>query len=262
MPPLPVVRWLLIINFAVFCLQNIFSWMGKNAFDAYLALSGNGIAHWFLWQFFTYMFLHADVFHLLFNLLGLYFFGNEVESAIGSKRFIRMYLLGGLVGGFLWYAFNFHHHAVMVGASGAIYAVIIAFATLYPNRPITLLVFFVLPVTLLAKYLAIVVVAISVLYSMSTVDHVAHLAHLGGMGVGYLFIKSLGTSIPWFSWLKFLKRHHSTPPSMEVLRSKTKKDEFIQEQIDPILDKIAQQGIQSLSREERRLLNEAKDRLP
>ena len=262
MHPLPVVRWLLIINAAIFCLQEILGWAKITVFDDLFALSGQGISHWFLWQFFTYMFLHADVFHLLFNMLMLYFFGNEVESAIGSKRFIRMYILGGLVGGLLWYAFNFHHDTPMVGASGAIYAVIIAFATLYPNRPVTLLVFYVLPVTLLAKYLAIAAVAVSVLYSVSAVGHVAHLAHLGGMGVGYLFIKSLEASTPWFSQLKFWKRYRSEPSPKGVLQSKILKDEFIQEEIDPILDKIAKEGIQSLSREERRLLNEAKDRLP
>lgn len=264
MRPTPVIQWLLIIHFAVFCLQCIFDWMGNPLFQNLFELYTPAIRRGCLWQFFTYMFLHGNVWHLLFNLLALYFFGVEVESAMGSRRLLWMYLTGGLVGGIFWYLFNYNHIAAMVGASGAIYAVIIAFATLYPDRPITLLVFFVLPITLLAKYLAIAVVAISILFSMSGGgDHIAHLAHLGGAAVGYIFVR-FNFNIPswrfplprWFRW---------KPGNLTGFFRKTsdpkRNEEFLKEQIDPILDKIAEHGIQSLTPKERRLLEEAKDRL-
>ena len=216
-----------------------------------------------IWQFFTYMFLHSNIVHLLFNLLMLYFFGSDVESALGSKRLLCMYFLGGITGGLLWYVFNIHSPVPMVGASGAIYSVVIAFGTLYPNRPITLLLFFVLPVTLLAKYLAIGTVVLSLLYLMSEKGgDVAHLAHLGGMAVGYLYVKWAGftPTSSWFQWPKYPSPRN--PSHLRILPSPLKKEEFMEQRIDPILDKIAEHGIQSLTREERRLLDEAKDRLP
>lgn len=261
MRPMPAVKWLLIIHFIIFCLQKVFDLLGSPFFD-YLQLTSWGVQHHFYWQFFTYMFLHAGVLHLLFNLLMLYFFGNEVETAIGSRRFLQMYILGGIVGGLLWYGFNFHSPRGIVGASSAVYSVVIAFATLYPNRPITLLLFFILPVTLLAKYWAIVVVALSILFSIDGgSDGIGHLAHLGGIAVGYFFIKAL-TNDRWrfrIQWPKM--KSNSVSKKISKLYSPVKKDEFIQQRIDPILDKIAEHGIQSLTQEERRLLNEAKDRL-
>ncbi len=266
MHPTPVVKWLLIINFVIFCLQNIFEWMGNDLFQTLFQLATPAIHQGYFWQFFTYMFLHGGVWHLLFNLITLYFFGIEVEATLGSKRLLQMYLLGGLVGGLFWYIFNNNQPAAMVGASGAIYAIVIAFATLYPNRPITLLIFFVFPVTLLAKYLAIGVVAASILISISGESrNIAHLAHLGGAAVGYLFVKILAGDSRWFPRLRWpWPRKHSPPSSFRprMIPFSNQKDEFIQQRIDPILDKIAEQGIQSLTPEERRLLDQAKDRLP
>jgi len=265
MRPTPVVKWLLILNFAFFCLQGIFAFISNPMFQAFLQLSAAGVKQGCLWQFFTYMFLHAGPLHLIFNLLMLYVFGNEVEYEIGPRKFLQMYLLGGVVGGMLWFLFNFNNPVPMIGASGAIYAVIIAFGTLFPDRPITLLLFFVLPVTMLARYWAIVAVGISVVFLMSSdQDNVAHLAHLGGMAVGYLFIKALHHSwrMPRLNLtktfdssknLRLVKRQ----PSESVLET-----DFISKKIDPILDKIAEHGINSLTREERKLLEEAKDRLP
>ena len=269
--PTPAVRWLLIINCGVFCLQQLFGLVRGNPFESFFQLAamdnrGIDIRHGCLWQFFTYMFLHGSVLHLLFNLIPLYFFGNEMEATMGSRRFLQMYFLGGVVGGLIWYLFNFDSMVPMVGASGAIFAVMIAFAMVYPHRPITLLVFFVLPITLRARTMVVGTVVISVLYLISGENGgVAHLAHLGGAAVGYLYIKAMG-SPGWASFFArpFLRRSQRTSSSshLKVLNPPPmKKEEFIEQQIDPILDKIARHGIQSLTREERRLLDEARDRL-
>ena len=263
--PLPAVRWLLITNTATFFLKEILELFGFNFFSTLFQLSAAGIQQGYFWQLVTYMFLHASVLHLFLNLFMLYFFGNEVEATFGSKRFLKLYFVGGVVGGFLWLAFNFHRpHFIVVGASGAIYAVVTAFATLYPNRPITLLLFFILPITILAKYLAFSMLAISVLYSIHQEGNdVAHLAHLGGIIVGYLFVKISESSFSFPKWKDFKQHLFTRSPrsSPKILKSPLGKEEFIQKQIDPILDKIAKCGIQSLTPEERRLLEEAKDRL-
>jgi membrane associated rhomboid family serine protease len=263
--PTPVVLWLIIINFAVFCIQKILGHFAPGLVETFFALSGSGIRHGFIWQFLTYAFLHGDVFHVLMNLLILYFFGNEVEATLGPKKFLQLYFSSALVAGLIWFlVFSWQNDYLLLGASGAVYAVVIAFATMFPDRPITLLIFFVLPLTLLAKYLAIGIVAISVMYVFSGFEAakgggIAHLAHLGGMAMGYIFIKALNHDFlfPKFSWPK----RKPSNPNLHILKTPEQHDEFIQKQIDPILDKIAAKGMQSLSAEERRILKEAKDRL-
>ena len=275
MRPTPVVKWLLILNFGIFCLQGIFFLIGNPAFQDFfqlctgVPLSGAGTAplgarQGCLWQFFTYMFLHAGPLHLIFNLLMLYIFGNDVETELGSRHFLRMYLLGGLIGGLLWYVFNFHKPQAMVGASGAIYAVVIAYATLFPNRPLTLFIF-IFPVTLLARYWAIVAVAVSAAFLLSwSGGGVAELAHLGGMAVGYLYLKAFNSSwsLPRFPLASSFHSKSHLRGLSRAIPLPTSREDFMSKKIDPILDKIAEQGINSLTREERRLLEEAKDRLP
>jgi membrane associated rhomboid family serine protease len=268
MRPTPVVKCLLIANAVVFGLYvlsiligRISGWTGFGIVWSYLALSPSHIQIGCLWEIVTYMFLHADVWHIIFNLFGLYFFGNEVESTLGSKRFTQLYFLAGIVGGLAWLFFNFQSPGSTIGASGAVYGVIIAFATLYPNRPVSLFPF---PIVIPAKYLAVGVVLISVFSSiLDSSGGVADLAHLGGAAFGYIFVKAY-SGATWFSILDKLKLRRKPRlrnVTLEVYRSPVKKDEFMRQQIDPILDKIAEHGIQSLTREERKLLDEAKDRL-
>lgn len=268
MRPTPVVKCLLIANAVVFGLyvlsvlvSRISGWTGSEIVWSYLALSPSHIRIGCLWEIVTYMFLHADVMHIFSNLLMLYFFGIEVESTLGSKRFTQLYFLSGIVGGLVWLSFNFQSLGSTIGASGAIYGVTIAFATLYPNRPISLFPF---PIIIPAKYLAVGAVLISVvLLILDRGGGIAHLAHLGGAAFGYFFIKAYSGSA-WFSILDKLKLRRKPKlrnVTLEVYRSPVKKDEFMRQQIDPILDKIAEHGIQSLTREERKLLDEAKDRL-
>lgn len=261
--PTSAVKWLLIVNFAVFLLQQVFRAMDNQLFATFLMLSAPKVREGCLWQFATYMFLHGSVIHLLLNLLMLYFFGNEVEFALGPKHFLGIYFGGGILGGLTWFAFNFHTATSMVGASGAVYAVAIAFAALYPRRPITLLVFFVLPITLLARQWAIVAVALATLFSISDDGgNIAHLAHLGGMAVGWLYVRRLTTpksaATPW-------PPRRAAPRGADAETGATlpglRKSDYIARRVDPILDKIAEHGIQSLTREERRILDEAKDRL-
>jgi membrane associated rhomboid family serine protease len=266
---MPCVKWLIIINVVVFIVQALFHYSQETGFkyffvfDALFSLSPKGISEGFVWQFLTYMFLHVDPWHLIFNMLGLFFLGNEVEATLGPKRFLQIYLLSGLVGGVAWYLSVLGQTgAALQGASGCVFGVVAAFATLYPNRPITMLLFFVLPLTILAKYLAIFYVLSSVLYLVTSTREIAHLAHLGGLAVGFFYIKAMA-SPGWQPRIKWLSKARPTVISKKVepFRSPLRKDEFMKKQIDPILDKIAESGIHSLTKEERKLLDEAKDRL-
>jgi membrane associated rhomboid family serine protease len=258
-----VTNLLICINVTVFFVQLLCDVFRLPAFVDLFALSGSQAMRGFVWQPLTYMFLHADVWHILFNMLMLWFFGREVEYFIGPKYFTRLYFFGGLAGAALWLAFNFSTGAYVIGASGAVLACVIAFATLFPDREITLLLFFVLPVTMRAKYLAIGTVLISVALLLSGGGgNVAHLAHLGGAALGYIYIKHLGYGATprWLLWFQSvsekLKPHRR--PTPEQLSD----EEYMQKVVDPILDKIAREGIHSLTRRERKILEAAKDHLP
>ena len=255
-----VIQFIIVLNVVVFFFQLIGNAVKLPYLEQFLALSADGLRRGFLWQPLTYMFLHYDIWHILVNMLFLWFFGKEVEYFIGPKHVTRLYLGAGIAGAALWLLFNFNSAASVLGASAAVLGCVIAFATLFPDRDVTLLVFFVLPVTLRAKYLALIVIAFDIVPLLhGTATSVAHLAHLGGAAFGYLYIKQLGygTTPRWLLWLQDITgrmkpRPLPTPRNMSS-------EEFIREQVDPILDKIAREGMQSLTRRERKILESAKD---
>ncbi len=256
-----VTHFLIYVTAAVFVGQLICGLFRWPVMEDIFAMSAPQLMRGFVWQPVTYMFLHADFWHILVNLLMLWFFGREVEYFIGPKYFTRLYFLGGLCGAALWLAFNFDSTVPVLGASAAVLACVIAFATLFPNRDVTLLVFFILPVTLRAKWLALICVAIDLAPVLThQVTRVAHLAHLGGALLGYLYIKSLGYGTPprWLHWWQSLKETLRPRRGTRAERRLSRED-FIREQVDPILDKISREGMQSLTRQERKILESAKD---
>lgn len=139
------------------------------------------------WQFFTYMFAHGSITHILFNMLGLFFFGAAVEQRMGSNEFVLFYLLSGILAGlasFLIYVVTGSYNVYLLGASGAVYAVLLAYATYYPDS--TVYVMGILP--LKAPVLVVVFTALAVfsqIFSVST--GVAHLTHLAGFVFAYLY---------------------------------------------------------------------------
>ena len=257
--------WLTAIVFIGQLVCDLFRWellsdygAPVSALSFIFGLNGERFAHGVIWQPVTYMLLHNGIWHILINLLMLWVFGREVEYFIGPKAFSRLYIFAGLLGGALWLAFNFTNNSPLVGASAAVLGCVIAFATLFPERELTFLVFFVFPVTLRAKYIALIAIAFDVAPLLThQTTNVAHLAHLGGAAVGYVYIKSLGYGAPphWLIWLRNLTpRRYPKPKPAAMTR-----EQFIRNEIDPILDKISREGIQSLTRQERKILESAKD---
>jgi membrane associated rhomboid family serine protease len=164
-----------------------------------------------IWQPFTYMFQHGGLFHLLFNMLALWMFGVELERLWGTRFFARFYLICGLgaaattmLVSFLPFRFaEAIYESVTVGASGAVYGLLAAFAMAYPNRPIYLYFLFPIP----ARVFVIIVGAISFLSSVSDPrGGIAHATHLGGLAVGYLYLAGrrgrLASSVrsQWLRW--------------------------------------------------------------
>lgn len=159
----------------------------------YLGLVPTLVLHQFwVWQLVTYMFLHGGIFHILFNMLALWMFGAELERIWGTRYFLKFYFVTGIGAGaltvlFSLLPFEFAHQvqgSVIIGASGAIYGLLLAYAMYFPDRPILMIVFWV-P----AKLCVAILGAIALLTSLSEAGGVANATHLGGLLVGYLFLK-------------------------------------------------------------------------
>ncbi len=191
------VKWLLIVNIGVFVLNFIAVQAGAGAFFNHFALVPAAVVHFFaIWQLFTYMFLHDPYgfTHILFNMLTLYMFGVDLERRWGSKRFLQFYFTCGVGAGICVVLANLlfgNMNGRTIGASGAIYGLLMAFGMLYPDR--TLLFSFLFPIK--AKYFVMILGAIAFLSSISASDSgVSHVAHLGGMIFGYIYLRSYSPS--------------------------------------------------------------------
>ncbi len=155
-----------------------------------LALSSYGVRQFKLWQFVTYLFLHGGFAHIFFNMWALYLFGNHVLARLGDRRFLTLYFLSGLSGALLWLLFNWGSQAQVIGASGAVFGVIMAAAMFYPNMQI-MLIFPPLQMTL--KSLVVIFAIIQILGELlSSRGGIAYLAHLGGFLSAYVYIRMLG----------------------------------------------------------------------
>jgi len=143
--------------------------------------------NYFLWQLFTYIFLHGGFSHILFNLLALWMFGGELENYWGSKKFLWYFLYCGIGAGICTVLFtpDIYQRIPVIGASGAIYGILLAFGWLFPNRPI--LIYFLFPIP--AKYFVIIFGLIEFFSSMGgSGGGVAHLTHLGGLVFGFFYM--------------------------------------------------------------------------
>ncbi len=277
----PVIKMLLILNTAVFVLYwfiGSFRIDGvplQLAFDYYLGLMPLGHGFW-PWQLITYQFMHANFMHLLFNMVfGLWMFGMEVENTWGAKKFLIFYLTCGVVAGIsqLILAPILEPAQTLgptVGASGAVFGVLVAFGMMFPDRYIFL--YFLVP--LKAKYFVLILIALGV-WSVGGTDNVANLAHLGGALAGYLYmlydLKGFKLRARVRSMQNpFAAREKRESPQyqdvveakvFDIREAKTDDRSDLQKRIDEILDKISQSGYQSLTEEEKKILFEASKKL-
>ena len=158
-----------------------------------------------IWQLATYMFLHGGIFHIVFNMLALWMFGAELERIWGSRDFLKFYFVTGIGAGALTVLFSTLpfgfaqqvQHSIVIGASGAIYGLLLAYALYFPDRPIYM--YFVFPIP--AKVFVAIMGAIAFFSSLSELGGTANATHLGGLLVGYLYLK--GTRIHPLSELKY-----------------------------------------------------------
>lgn len=178
----PIIKKLVILMLAVFLLQMVVT----SRFNTYLGLVP--ILVWkkfFLWQLFTYIFLHGGISHLLFNLLALWMFGGELENLWGSAKFLRYFFFCGIGAAICTVVLSPYQFIPVIGASGAIYGILLAFGWLFPNRLIYIYFLFPIP----AKYFVILFGLIEFFSSLGgTGGGVAHLTHLGGLFFGLIYM--------------------------------------------------------------------------
>ncbi len=263
-------RGLILANVALFVVQMILERWVEFPVDRYFYLSLEGLKEGYLFQLVTYQFLHdsrsAFPLHLLFNMLCLWLMGREVERILGPSRFLRLYFLAGVSGGVLqvllallpWF-----EDSPMVGASAAIFGIFACYARLFPDRRITVLLAFVLPVTFRGRTILWMAAGLAVFGILFMGDgQIAHGGHLGGLLGGALYAGSLlkGGSRP-SGWLDFAKAVPRTPRRRDPRPARPASGDFVSRDIDPILEKISDKGIQSLTEEEREILRQAGDRI-
>ncbi len=253
-PWTPAVRALIIINALVFLAQAALS---GTAFTSLLGLQVPDVfTRLRLWQPFTYMFLHGGLLHIAFNLFALWMFGCEVEAVMGTRAFTFYYLLTGWGAGWCVAGLGLlaGEHSLTIGASGAIFGVLMAYGILFAERTLTLLVFFVLPVQMRAKTMVLLFGILEFVAGVGNVlGQVSHLAHLSGLGVGYLYFLLTRPELArrftfwqdiklWWQGRRLRKTSSRDDPELYV---------------DEILEKISRRGISSLSPREREILAEA-----
>jgi membrane associated rhomboid family serine protease len=184
--------FLIIANILVFGIQYFF----PGVVEPYLALYSSKVAHGWVWQLFSYMFLHGSPTHLIFNMIGLYFFGTQIERRTGTKEFLLFYLLCGTLAGLFSIVFySIAGPSVPIqGASGAIYALLLAFAAFFPGE--TVLIWGILPVKA-----PIMVLGYAVIEILSQIlplrSGVAHLTHLSGFAVAWIYFLVRYGINPW-----------------------------------------------------------------
>lgn len=183
------VKWIIILNVAIF----VISMFVSSSFAFYFGLIPEQVLErgW-LWQLVTYMFLHAGPMHILFNMLGVWMFGVELERRWGTTFFVKYYAVAGIGGGLTFILVSLlpfaatapAYQTITIGASGALFGLLLAYAIYWPERPILLLIFFV-P----AKIFVMIYGALALLNTFQPSRGIADAAHLGGMIFGYLYLK-------------------------------------------------------------------------
>ncbi len=285
--------WFLGALVLVYVLQEIARvWFRSDFLVDFGALRGDSLRSGHLWSLLSYAVLHGSLSHLLFNGLGLFFLGRALQEDLGGARLAQLTLVGAIGAAIAWAGVNFQRQGYLVGASGVAMAYLAVFACLHPRRPITLLLFFVLPVTILPIWMATLFGGIELMGLLfkelpyqGSLYGVAHSAHLGGLAAGWLYHRFVlapvpsGTSIETPAW--FRRRADKPAPHYKVNlppaaarperttasgpasapASTTADSAAIRAEVDRILDKINLQGFGALTAEERRTLDDARRHL-
>ena len=247
------IKILVSVNFGIYLLQSL---AGKEEvfFRLFGLVPSVFLSELMLWQPFTYMFFHAPFYssvgisHILLNMLGLWVFGRELEQAWGKKKFLKYYFITGIGSGLITYFFQMSSDNPVIGASGAVYGILLAYGILYPNR--MLYIWGLIPVK--SMWLVIIMGAIAFFGLLGNSDGISHVTHISGMLIGYILLKK-----KW-SWrgIWFSIRKKTIEFQVQRHEEKVIKNNMIQKDVDSLLEKIQKVGFSGLSDEEQSKLYE------
>ena len=280
--------WLLSAMIAGFLLQVILgsSWLSGagDRLENLFALTIPAFEHAWIWTLFTHSLLHSTsfIFHIVVNALALYFLGRELIPMMGTRRFLGLYVVATVVGGLAWLAAHWQFGSgQLIGATAAIDALFVVFACFLPNKPLNFLLFFVFPITIKPKHIAVVLAGADLfallVYELPGVKlpfdmEVASSAHLGGMLTGLFYYRFVHNAA-WFNpedrpdvelprWIRRGRKAESATSALGATAAPPQSSpQDIRAEVDRILDKINSQGFGALTPEEKRVLDEAKHSL-
>jgi len=235
------IKILISVNFVIFILQTLsrsetlffplFGLVPKLVWSAKM-----------IWQPVTYMFFHGGVWHVLINMFVLWMFGSELERFWGKTKFLRFYFITGVGSGLVTMLFDIQSTTPIVGASGAVYGVLLAYGLTYPNR--TVYLYGIIPIKSIWFVLGIGFIAF--MSSFDNMSQISHMTHLSGMIIGYLMLKK---PIQW-SGFWFQLRKKTLEYKIQKEEQRVTQQFQVEQDINQILDKINQGGFDSLTKEE------------
>ena len=235
------IKILVSVNFGIFLLQTIARTEGM-FFPLFGLVPKLVWSEFMLWQPFTYLFFHGSIWHVLINMFVLWMFGSELERLWGKEHFLKFYFVTGVGAGLVTMIFGLNSMTPIVGASGAVYGVLLAYGLTYPNR--TVYLYGIIPIKSLWFVIGIGVIAF--MSSFDNVSQISHLTHLSGMMIGYLMLKRPVR----FNDLWFTIRKRTLEYKIKHEEKKVSQHQAIEREIDRILDKINREGFDSLTEEE------------
>jgi membrane associated rhomboid family serine protease len=235
------IKVLISINFGIFILQTLSG--SETLFFPLFGLVPKLVwSEKMIWQPFTYMFFHGGVWHVLINMFVLWMFGSELERLWGRSQFLRFYFITGVGSGLVTMLFGLQSTTPVVGASGAVYGVLLGYGLTYPNR--TIYLYGIIPVKSIWFVLGIGLIAF--MSSFENMSPISHITHLSGMIIGYFMLKN---PINW-GGLLFQIRKKTLEYKIQKEEKRISQQFLVERDINQILDKINHQGFDSLTQEE------------
>lgn len=247
------IKLIVSVNFLIFILQTLSGLEGV-LFQLFGIVPKRTFGELMLWQPFTYLFFHGGIWHVLINMFVLWMFGSELEKYWGKREFLRFFFFTGVGSGIVTVLFNLGSSTPVVGASGAIYGVLLAYGLMFPNKLVY--IYFLIPIKV--KYLVILIGTIAFFSSINPgYSSISHLTHLSGMIIGFVYLRSN------FSWSTI--NHFVMYQKEEIKRRyeerKHEKRDALRVEVDALLDKINEVGYDGLSQAERDFLFKASRKL-
>ncbi len=235
------IKVLVSINFGIFILQTISQ--AENLFFPLFGLVPKLVwSNFMIWQPFTYLFLHGGIWHVLINMFVLWMFGSELERVWGKNRFYKFYFTTGIGSGIVSMIFGINSMIPIVGASGAVYGILLAYGFTYPNR--TIYLYGIVPIK--SRWFVLGIGLIAFFSSFNNISQISHITHISGMIIGYIALKK---PIQLRSFLFSIRKKTIEYKIKKGNQIKVKEDD-IKRDVDSILDKINRRGFNSLSKNE------------